>query len=170
MYAGHFAVALALKTVEPRTPSWALALAVGVLDILFGILVSLGVEASLPGGTLVLPWSHALLTVPIWALLFALPFRRAGRRAMLVLAAAVWSHLLLDLAVHRADIPVWPGSTTLLGFQSIFGGNAGWFEILVVALSCAWYARSATRDTSYGRSVSGSISVVLVCLVLEWTQ
>jgi hypothetical protein len=170
MYAGHFAVALALKTVEPRTPSWALALSVGVLDVLFGVLVALGIEAALPGGALVLPWSHTLLTAPVWALLFALLFRHHGGRVMLVLAAGVWSHWLLDLAVHRPDLPLWPGSATHLGYHAIFGGNAGWFETLVVVVAGAWYARASTRDPTYGRSVVGSLAVVLVCLAMEWTQ
>lgn len=170
MYAGHFAVALALKTVEPRTPGWALALSVGVLDILFGMFVALGIEAARPPGVLVLPWSHTLVTAPLWAALFALLFRRHGWRVMLVLAVGVWSHWLLDLAVHGADLPLWPGSKTLLGYRAIFGGNAGWFETSVVVVACAWYVRSARRDVSYGRSITGSIAVVLVCLALEWTQ
>ncbi len=44
MYAGHFAAGLAIKAAEPRAPTWALLLAVGLLDALFGIFVLLGVE------------------------------------------------------------------------------------------------------------------------------
>jgi hypothetical protein len=89
---------------------------------------------------------------------------------MLVLAMGVWSHWLRDLAVHAADMPLWPESTTRLGFHAVCGGNAGWFEILVVAICCVRSARRARSEARFGRSVTGSVAVVLVCLALEWTQ
>ncbi|MGZ3430155.1 MAG: hypothetical protein ACXVCV_26065, partial [Polyangia bacterium] len=67
MYAGHIASALAMKAKEPRAPTWALVLGVGVLDVLFGIFVPLGIERATltpdvsPGFRLdFIDWSHSL--------------------------------------------------------------------------------------------------------------
>jgi hypothetical protein len=44
MYVGHFAAGLAIKAREPRAPTWALLVGVGLLDILFGPFVLAGIE------------------------------------------------------------------------------------------------------------------------------
>jgi hypothetical protein len=44
MYVGHFAAGLAIKASEPRAPTWALLVGVGLLDILFGPFVLVGIE------------------------------------------------------------------------------------------------------------------------------
>jgi hypothetical protein len=37
VYVGHFAAGLALKTAEPKAPTWGLLLGVGLLDVLFAL-------------------------------------------------------------------------------------------------------------------------------------
>ena len=68
MYAGHLAAGMAMKAKEPRAPTWALLLGVGVLDLLFGVFVPLGVERTTvtpgvpPGFRLdFIDWSHSLV-------------------------------------------------------------------------------------------------------------
>ena len=88
MYAGHIASALAMKAKEPRAPTWALVLGVGVLDVLFGIFVPLGIERATltpgvaPGFRLdFIDWSHSLAMSLVWAALFAaLAYFTFGRR------------------------------------------------------------------------------------------
>jgi hypothetical protein len=96
MYAGHFASALLLKTAKPETPTWALVAGAGLLDILFGVLVALGVEGLMPNWKtahlLNIPWSHALLTTLVLGALFAMVFRPRGWGVMLAVFAAVLSH------------------------------------------------------------------------------
>jgi hypothetical protein len=167
MYAGHFAAGLALRTVEPRTPAWAVAIGVGLIDILFGIFVAVGMEHANATGTFDVPWSHSLLMVLIWAGLFALPFRRHGSRVMLVLALAVLSHWGLDAFVHQRDLGLWPGSALLVGGHDVFGGNGGVLEAVVTTGGCAVYLIRAARDEGYGRLALGSCGVVALCFALE---
>jgi hypothetical protein len=89
VYVGHLAAGLAIKAHEPRTPTWALLVGVGLLDILFGPFVLAGIErASVtpsvsPGFSLdYIDWSHSLVMSLVWSVLFATAFARYGRRVM----------------------------------------------------------------------------------------
>src|SRR2546426_4981180 len=115
MYAGHFAAGLAIKAKEPRAPTWALLLGVGFLDVLFGLLVLIGIErvtmtpGQSPGFALdFIDWSHSLAAALLWASLFGLAFLRRGRVIAGWIGFAVFSHFLLDLPMHPADLALWP--------------------------------------------------------------
>jgi len=63
------------------------------------------------------PFTHSLLAVAGWAVAvgavcFAVTRRGRGASAIAVL---VFSHWLLDLPVHRPDLPLWPDSNVQLG-------------------------------------------------------
>ena len=65
-------------------------------------------------------YTHSLVgALVLSALLGGLAVRPWGRRAGLVLAGVAFSHWVLDLIVHRADLPILPGNLgdlPLLGF------------------------------------------------------
>jgi hypothetical protein len=88
MFPGHFAAGLALKAIEPRAPMLGLMIGVGVLDLVFGVLVGLGIEG---GGFshFDTPWSHSLLMALAWSLLYAACFYRSGQAVALAMFAAV---------------------------------------------------------------------------------
>ena len=75
MFVGHLAVAMGAKKVEPPVPLWALVAAALGLDLIFSILLPLGLESVRisPGDTAFTnlafeyPWSHGLLTAVGWA-------------------------------------------------------------------------------------------------------
>ena len=119
MVAGHFGFAAGVKTTEPSAPLWALMLATVWLDVVFAPLYAAGVErldpvAGTRGGygqvIIHADYTHSLVGAIALAILFglaaALPW---GRRVGVVLGAVVFSHWLLDLVVHRSDMPVLPG-------------------------------------------------------------
>jgi hypothetical protein len=120
--AGHYSAAFLAKAAAPRTPLWVLALAVQLVDVLFSALVLLGVErmrldSSLPSNPLVLehmPYTHSLAGTAVWAGLAALAVRRFGAAAAWAVGAAVASHWLLDLIVHRPDLTLF-GTEPKLG-------------------------------------------------------
>ena len=95
MFIGHFAVAFASKKVAPKVSLGTLVIAAAFLDVVWPVLVLLGVERFriVPGFTAInpfdfvyYPWSHSLLMTAVWALLFALVyFAVRGDRA-----GAVW--------------------------------------------------------------------------------
>jgi hypothetical protein len=168
MYAGHFAVGLALKARSPRTPTWAILLATGFLDVLFGIFVLLGVERTTitpgrpPGFTLdFIDWSHSLAMSLVWAVLFAAAFVRRGRAIALVLGFAVFSHFLLDLPMHPHDLALWPGSQVHLGLALWHTPYWWWVELAFIGAACAYYLVRARALRSFGGRAGWAIAVVV---------
>jgi membrane-bound metal-dependent hydrolase YbcI (DUF457 family) len=120
MFIGHFAVAFGAKRVAPRTSLATLIVAAQLLDLIWPILVLLGIEtvridraASSPFLRLRFvhyPWSHSLLMAAVWGIAFALAYRaRTGYgRGAAVVAAVVVSHWVLDWITHRPDLQLAP--------------------------------------------------------------
>lgn len=128
MFIGHFAIGFAAKTAAPRVSLGTLFLAAQFIDLLWPTFLLMGLERVRiePGATVVTPlvfehypWSHSLLAVLGWAALLAgLHFLlRRDRRSALILAGLVLSHWLLDLLVHRPDLPLWPWGGSVLGLR-----------------------------------------------------
>jgi uncharacterized membrane protein len=127
--AGHFGFAAGVKSAATSAPLWALMLATVWLDVVFVPLFAAGIETLGPvagtrggyGNVIIhADYTHSLVGAAVLAVLFglaaALPW---GRRVGIVLGAMVFSHWLLDLIVHRGDMPVLPanaGGLPRLGF------------------------------------------------------
>src|SRR5450755_2963011 len=127
MFVGHYGVSLAIRSRRPRISLGLLFLAVQFLDVVFAILLLAGVEkmrivhgftAYNPYDLYWMPYSHSLagafalsLLVGVggWVGMRRLP-RRSRMEAAVVLAAAVFSHFLLDLPMHTRDLPLGPGA------------------------------------------------------------
>ncbi len=173
MYAGHFASALVFKTVKPQTPTWALVAGAGLLDLLFGVLVALGIEGVLPkwntAHLLNIPWSHSLLMVILLGGAYAALFRRHGRGVMLVLFAAVLPHWVLDILVHRPDMELWPHSGVKLGFFDVFGPVSGWAETAIVTVSMAIYGLRARVTDEYARHWIAMCGLMVAFLTIGLT-
>lgn len=126
MFIGHFAVGFAAKRAAPQTSLGTLFLGAQLLDLLWPSLLLLGVERVeiSPGITRLTPldftyypWSHSLLMVYVWGLLLGADYYlvRHYRRGAIVVGLLVLSHWLLDLLVHRPDLPLYPGDSPLVG-------------------------------------------------------
>jgi hypothetical protein len=121
MFIGHFAVAFAAKKAAPVVSLGTLFLAAQLADLVWPVLVLLGIEAVAvsPGITaftpldfVSYPYSHSLVALLGWALVFTLGYgltRRPGNAAMVTVAALVLSHWVLDVVTHRPDVPVFIG-------------------------------------------------------------
>jgi len=166
MFPGHFAAGLAIKTVEPRAPTFGLMVGVGFIDLVFGVLVPFHIEG---GGFrhFITPWSHSLAMSLVWAALFAGLYWRLGSRVMLAMFAAVMSHWGLDLVSHNADMQLWPYSTIELGYGPMFGGLGGWLEMLVSAAGLGAYILWARRPDNSPRRWGVVAVVMAVMCVLE---
>lgn len=129
MFIAHFGVGFGAKPFAPRVSLGTLFLAAQFVDLLWPTLLLLGWESVRiePGATVVTPLlfehypiSHSLLAVLGWAVLIATIhfwLKREMRNA-LILGALVVSHWLLDAVVHRPDLPLAPGSSTLVGLNA----------------------------------------------------
>ena len=128
MFVGHYSASFAGRSAEKRIPLWVLFIAVQLIDVLWSIFVLLGIERVriVPGITAsnaldlyYMPYTHSLLGVVCWsALAYAvcqLIPRLRGARTGLIVAAAVFSHWILDLIVHRPDLTLYD-SVGKMGF------------------------------------------------------
>jgi len=127
MFIGHYALGLGSKRLAPGVSLGALFLACQWADLLWPTLVMAGVESFeiRPGNTAVTPldfkyypYSHSLLALVVWGAVLALIYRAVSgstRRGALVLGALVVSHWVLDVVVHRPDLPLAPGTGLRLG-------------------------------------------------------
>ena len=174
MFIGHYAVALASKRVAPSVSLGALFLACQFADLLWPTLVLTGAEwfTIRPGITLVTPldfehypYSHSLLALLLWGLLLGLAYRTvigSTWRAAIVLFALVASLWVLDVAVHRPDMPLAPGVDLRLGlgiWNSVPGTLA--VEFLLYAAGVCLYLKSTVA-----RDRAGSIGLWVLLLFL----
>jgi hypothetical protein len=123
MFIGHFALGFAAKRTAPYVSLALLFAAAQLADLLWPFLLLAGVERVeiVPGITaftpldfVSYPWSHSLLTLIVWSIVFgfvSMKMTRGGPLLFTTLAALVVSHWLLDVATHRPDMPVC-GSTS----------------------------------------------------------
>jgi hypothetical protein len=210
MFIGHQGVAFAAKAVAPRANLGLLFFAAMWLDILWPILLLAGVEEVrvTPGITMVspfdfvyYPYSHSLLFALLWGLVFGRivwALTHDGRIS-LVAGLVVFSHWLLDLIVHREDLPLMPGSDekvglglwnswagTLIAEFVVFGG--GLFLYLTATRardrigSLALYALAALLVVMYLISLNtvptddprilaaGSLSLLLLIAWAAWAD
>jgi hypothetical protein len=175
MFLGHVAVGLAAKRAVPRVSLTVLILAAQFADVIWPILVGLGIEqvAIEPGNTRVTPlhfisypYSHSLLTMSLWAIAFAFVFGQSrGRRAVPIIAALVVSHWLLDVITHRPDMPIFPGSGPKVGlglWNSVAATMVVEFTMYAAGL---WIYMTSTRARdrvgSWGFGVLAAFLVVV---------
>src|SRR5690606_98856 len=126
MFIGHFSAGMPAKKVDPRISLGTLFLAAQFLDLLWPVLLLLGIEEVViaPGHTAMTPLmfthypvSHSLVAVMGWAIVFGVIYYllTGQARGAWLLGALVASHWFLDLIVHSPDLPLWPGSEQLWG-------------------------------------------------------
>lgn len=122
MFIGHYGPAFGAKAVVRRMPLWVLFVAVQFMDFVWSILVLVHVEKArivpgfMEGSSLDLyymPYTHGLAGALALSVVFggvvALFFREGRRDIFLVTAAAVFSHWILDLLVHKPDLWIYDG-------------------------------------------------------------
>ncbi len=163
MFAGHFGLAAAVKSREVQIPLWALMLSTQLLDVLFVPLYLMHIETIDPIGNggyglgvIHANYTHSLIGALVIAVCAGLlAWRPWGRRGMLVIAAVVFSHWLLDLLVHRADLPILPGN---LGNLPLLGFGLWAFPVVSIVLEGALIAVGAVLYITSAWSRSGASS------------
>ena len=176
MFIGHFALGFAAKRAAPRVNLATLFAAAQLPDIIWPLLVAVGVEqvAIAPGDTaftplafISYPWSHSLALVVAWGVVFAVVHRLRTRNTSVtvLLVGLVVSHWLLDYLTHRPDLPLVPGGALY--------GRGLWNSVpLTIAtesfiFACGvWLYSQATRARNE-RGRWGFVSLVAV-LVLAY--
>lgn len=176
MLLGHYGVALAAKRAAPDASLGTFVLAAELLDELWPIFLLLGVEhvrvtpgitAANPLEFVHYPITHSLLGAVGWSVLLGLAYYavRRNRGMATVIGLLVLSHWILDLPMHRPDLPLWPGSDVRLGLGA-------WRSIpLTIALELAvfvpglvMYLRATRAQDRVGRWGLWAMVVVLLAI------
>lgn len=119
MFIGHYGPAFAAKAVAKTVPLWVLFVAAQWVDFLWAGFVIFGIEKMRiianffglsPLDLYYMPFSHGLPSVALLALVFGgiAAAGLGGNRPFVTAAVAAtsFSHWLLDLVVHRPDLPL----------------------------------------------------------------
>lgn len=166
MFVGHYGVSLAARAGVGRVPLWVWFIAVQWMDVVWSVLVLLGVEKLhiVPGFTeanaldlYYMPYTHglpgAVLVSLVLGVIVALFVSGNRVSTCLLIAAASFSHWVLDLIVHTPDLPLYDNSAkvgfglwrhVILSFP---------LEVIVLGLGAGMYARVTTFAGPKGRFV-----------------
>lgn len=152
MFIGHFGAALGAKALAPRASLGSLFLAAQLADLAWPALLLLGIERVriAPGITAVTPLdfehypvTHSLAGISLWGLAFGAVYFLLVRnaRGAIVVGGLVASHWVLDLVVHRPDLPLYPGGAMVgLGLWNSVAGTLV-VEFGILAAGAAVYLR-----------------------------
>lgn len=180
MIAGHFGLAAAVKSRATQIPLWALMLAAVWLDLVFVPLFLSGIETIVPapgvpvgyGGAIIhADYTHSLVgAVLLSALLGWLAGFHWGARNGMIIALMSFSHWVLDLVVHRPDMPILPGNA--LGLPELGCGlwripaDAAIVEFAILIAGAYLYRRAALaafgEDWRVRRTASLCATLILV--------
>ena len=127
MFVGHYGPTFAIKAARPELPLWLLFLAAQAVDIAWATFVLAGIEkvrivpgitAASPLDLYYMPYTHSLVAAIAWSVAVAavckVLFRWKGWASGAWVGVAVFSHWVIDLLVHRPDLPLW-GDTAKVG-------------------------------------------------------
>jgi len=188
MVAGHFGLAAGIKKIAPRLPLWSLLLATFFLDVVFIFFAASGLEKIIPvdpanpnayGGSLIHAYyTHSLVgALLISAIAGLLAGWRWGKRGGYVIAGVVFSHWILDLLVHRPDLPILPGNLgnlPLLGFGLWqYPAISAVLELILVIGGTWFYYRAAMQAAEKSanqeqrrRAMTSTVGVAVLLLLL----
>jgi membrane-bound metal-dependent hydrolase YbcI (DUF457 family) len=167
-----------VKSRETAVPLWALMLATVWLDVVFVPLFVAGVETIDPspgggyGGNIIhADYTHSLLGALLLSALWGAAFYwRLGLRSACVLGLVAFSHWLLDLPVHRADMPLLPrniGNFPMFGFGLWqYRGVVAVLELALVVLGAWLYWRAARSITEPAQPLRRRALVTSIAMLL----
>src|SRR5262245_59602399 len=151
----HSATALLIKRRFPSVSMTPLLISVQAMELMWVCLNYLGVERTTTAPNVrtvadihlaYMPYSHSVATVTVaafviwWTIERALHLPALGR----ALALGIVSHLVLDIATHARDIPLWPGSHYQLGLGLYSAAPSAAFVIeLLYGVLCWWIYRGS---------------------------
>ena len=177
MFVGHYGPSFAAKALKKSIPLWLLFLAVQLVDVLWAIFVLLGIEKAriVPGITATnpldlyyMPYTHSLVGSILWSITAVVLYRISssvtGWPAPGVVGVAVFSHWVLDLLVHRPDLPLYDDAFKVgLGLWN-FPVVAFALEVASLFFGMYLYLRSTEpvgRGGRYGMVIFGIIMLAV---------
>lgn len=213
MFAGHIGAGLLIARAERRANVGAFVAAALLLDLVLWLFILLGWESvSIPADfnathqpAFVFPYSHGLLAGLAWSAVAAVAawlwyarLSAARWRVAALLAAAVFSHWLLDALVHRPELPLagaasakvglglWNGmplalaveaTITVVGLLLFMPGSRlsrgkaialATLTLVVLAFTVAGMTIAPAPPSALAMAGSSLMTLVVVCALVFW--
>jgi hypothetical protein len=177
VFVGHYGPSFAGKAWKSSIPLWVLFLAVQLLDVFWSIFVLLGIEkvrivpgitATNPLDLYYMPYTHGLIPALLWSALAAILYRMFrdadGWSSAFVVGSAVFSHWVLDLLVHRPDLPLYDNSAKVGFGLWNYPVPASALEIVFLFGGMYLYMRATApvgRVGRYGMAIFGIVMLAI---------
>jgi len=213
MFAGHVGAGLAIGRLERRINVGVFIFAAVFIDFMLWLFVLLGWESvTIPADfaathqpEFVFPFSHGLLAAIGWSALagtaaffYYRRLEKARFRAAILVAAAVFSHWLLDALVHTPELPVAGADSMKVGLGlwqsmpvaliaetivaaaglSLFLSGAGLSRARKFGLAALWLVVLASTligmtvapppPSVSAMAMTSLVTIVLVCALAGW--
>jgi len=192
MFIGHYGVSFVVKAIDRSIPLWILLIAVQLVDVFWGIFVLTGIEkvrivpgitATNPLDLYYMPYTHSLVGALVWSgvacgvywLIVArrenLPVSEAATPRLrkegsflpaLLVGLSVFSHWILDVVVHRPDLPLYDDTFKMgLGLWN-YPAVAFGLEIILLFGGMFLYLRSTRATNAIGKFGMPILGLVLI--------
>lgn len=174
MFIGHYGVSFAIRARDKSIPLWVLFIAVQFLDVFWSIFVFSGIEkvrivpgitATNPLDLYYMPYTHSLIGALCWSVVGLATYKlgwRSNLAAALLVAAAVFSHWVLDLIVHRPDLALYD-DTYKVGFGLWdYPVIAFALEIVLLFGGMFLYLRSTQANNAVGKFGMPALGLLLI--------
>jgi hypothetical protein len=176
MFVGHFGVGFAGKKVDNKPSLGTLFFASQFLDLIWPVFILTGIEkveiepglmAANPLDFTYYPFSHSLLLAIVWGTIFGIIYFliRKNIKGSILLGSLVVSHWILDLIVHRPDLPILPWGNLKVGFGlwnslplSVI------VELFIFALGAYFYLSATKPKNKKGSYAFGGLIIFLVLI------
>ena len=212
MFAGHIGASLAIGSAERRVNVGTFVFAALLLDVIFWSFILLGWESvSIPAdfadrhqADFVFPYSHGLIASIAWSVVAAAVLVWCVRlpsgkwRAAALIAAAVFSHWLLDALTHQPELPLAGADSAKVGFglwrnipialvveaAIVFAGLAMFLRgsilsrgrslalaaltIVTLAFTVAGMTVAPSPPSAFAMAASSLITLIVVCALAWW--
>ena len=177
MFVGHYGPSFAIKAIRPAIPPWVVFVAVQLVDVVWAVLVLLGIEkvrivpgitASNPLDLYYMPYTHSLVAAILWAvaaIVLCKPLRGVRNwSAAAWIGAAVFSHWILDWLVHRPDLPLYDDSMKVgLGIWN-YPAIAFSLEALLLIAGMIMYLMRTTAINAIGRFGPPAFGILMLAI------
>lgn len=177
MLVGHYSASFAIKSMTGDVRLWVLFIAVQLMDVFWTSLLLLGVEKarvdaalkSVPLDLYYMPYSHSLVAVLIVCVAVFILYRslvppKGLLAPAMFVALAVLSHWLLDVPVHRPDLPLYDDMDKIgLGLWN-YPFLALLLEAGLLFICMSMYLRSTRAASTSGKYAMVIFGIVLVII------
>lgn len=178
MFLGHFGLAFAAKKINKAPSLGTTFLAAQFIDLLWPFFLIFEIEkveidpgntAFTPLNFVYYPFTHSLVATLAWGIIIGLMYlsMRKDKKSAMLLGLLVVSHWLLDVVVHRPDLPISFGDSSKAGlglWNNVPATLA--VELIVFGAGALLYITSTRAQNRWGNISLYSLLVFLLAIYI----